>query len=182
MHVPDLIRESAFGQLIYYASGRRLFQYAEEKEGFQIPEKYAHTPLKEKSIAPSSDDATLDDQPSGSLRRRNSGQSRTSGQTRRSDRASTLVEKENALRPKKVDDPEEGMLPPEVQQDEVEEVREDKVNATLVDWYGPGDPECPMNVSLPILASYARLGRRVVYACSLGRLLFMRSYTALDRA
>ena len=57
------------------------------------------------------------------------------------------MEKESALRPKKVDNPEEGMLPPEVQQDEVEEVREDKANATLVDWYGPDDPECPMNVS-----------------------------------
>ena len=89
----------------------------------------------------------LNDQPSGPLRRRNSGQSRASEQTRRSDRASTIAEKESALRPKKVDDPEEGMLPPEVQQDEVEEVREDKATANLVDWYGPDDSECPMNVS-----------------------------------
>lgn len=149
MHVPDLIRESALGQLIYYGSGRRLFRYAEEKEDFQVPEQYARADVKEKSIAPSSDDATLNNRPSGSMRRRNSGQSRTSEQTS-SDRASTFVEKETALHSKKADDPEEGMLPPEVQQDEVEEVRNAKAKANLVDWYGPDDPESPMNVSLPL--------------------------------
>lgn len=148
MHIPDLIRESTLGQLIYYGSGRRLFRYVEEKEDFQIPEQYSRAPVKEKSIAPSSDDTTLNDQAGGSLRRRNSNQSRTSDQTRLSDPASTLVEKENARPPKKVDDPEERMLPPEVQQDEVDQVRDSKANANLVDWYGPNDPECPMNVSV----------------------------------
>ncbi|KAH9924166.1 MFS general substrate transporter [Fomitopsis serialis] len=40
------------------------------------------------------------------------------------------------------------MLPPEVQQNEADEVKDEKLQATLVDWYGPDDPENPMNWSL----------------------------------
>ncbi|KAH9831156.1 MFS general substrate transporter [Rhodofomes roseus] len=163
MHVPDLVRESTLGQIVYYVSGRRLFRYAEEKDDYQIPERYARAsataPLNEKSAArpsssstrPPSDSGTaVSDQAGGMLRRRNSGQSRTSDQSQPSDR-STLVNQDAAgqsgLRPKKQGDPEEGMLPPEVQQNQAAEVREEKVNANLVDWYGPNDPECPMNWS-----------------------------------
>ncbi|EPS94374.1 hypothetical protein FOMPIDRAFT_1055140 [Fomitopsis schrenkii] len=111
--------ESTLSQLIYCGPGRRLFRYAEEKEDFPILEQYARAPVKEKSIVPSSDDATLNDPT-----------------TRQSDCASTFVEKENAHCAKKVDDPKEGMMPPpKVQQDELEE-------------YGPNNPEYLLNVSV----------------------------------
>ncbi|TFY69818.1 hypothetical protein EVJ58_g189 [Rhodofomes roseus] len=139
MHVPDLVRESTLGQIVYYVSGRRLFRYAEEKDDYQIPERYARAsataPLNEKSAARPSSSSTRPPSDSG---------------TAPSDR-STLVNQDAAgqsgLRPKKQGDPEEGMLPPEVQQNQAAEVREEKVNANLVDWYGPNDPECPMNWS-----------------------------------
>ena len=41
MPIPDLIRDSFVGQVIYYGSGRRLFRYPEEKPGFILPPRYA---------------------------------------------------------------------------------------------------------------------------------------------
>ena len=37
----DLIREAPLGQVIRYLSGNRLFQYPEEKSGFELPVQYA---------------------------------------------------------------------------------------------------------------------------------------------
>ena len=39
MAVPNIIRDSFVGQIIYYGHVRRLFQYPEEKPGFVLPEK-----------------------------------------------------------------------------------------------------------------------------------------------
>jgi MFS transporter, DHA1 family, multidrug resistance protein len=41
MQVPHVIRDSFFGQIIYYTSGRRVFRYPEEEPGFVLPPRYA---------------------------------------------------------------------------------------------------------------------------------------------
>jgi MFS transporter, DHA1 family, multidrug resistance protein len=125
--VSDLIRESFVGQLIYLASRRRVFQYAEEKPGFVVPERYAPRE-KTRSRAVSSS-------PSPGPRR---------------SEAATLVGDQNAG-----SDVEQGKTGKQGQNERSDEPRseedEEKWRNT-VDWYGPDDPEHPMNVSrLPSL-------------------------------
>lgn len=47
----DLIREAPFGQLVRYATGNRLFQYPEEKPGFQLPQSYSDASTLEKKAS-----------------------------------------------------------------------------------------------------------------------------------
>jgi DHA1 family multidrug resistance protein-like MFS transporter len=122
--VSDLIRESFVGQLVYRASRRRAFQYIEEKPDFQVPDRYA------------------------------SGEKRTLPPNRRSE-AGTLVEQppaagndtEKGKRPKRSDSQtnsnDENARSPE---------EEEEHWRNTVDWYGPDDPENPMNVSCPLLS------------------------------
>lgn len=44
----DLIRETAFGQIVRYATGNRVFLYPEEKPGFQCPSDYINGPDEKK--------------------------------------------------------------------------------------------------------------------------------------
>ncbi|GAA6031785.1 hypothetical protein JCM8097_001989 [Rhodosporidiobolus ruineniae] len=40
MPIPDLVRDSTFGNLVHYFSNGRLFQYADERDDYVIPERY----------------------------------------------------------------------------------------------------------------------------------------------
>jgi DHA1 family multidrug resistance protein-like MFS transporter len=121
--VSDLIRESFIGQFVYFASRRRVFQYAEEKPGFVVPERYT---TREKS-------------------RSRDGLSSPAAHARRSEAATLVgdpntgsdVEKAKSSKKQGVDAQTDG---PRSEEDE------EKWRNT-VDWYGPDDPEHPMNVS-----------------------------------
>ncbi|KAI0341879.1 MFS general substrate transporter [Trametopsis cervina] len=43
MPAPEFFRHSFIGQVIYYASGRRLLRYPEEKQGYVVPTRYLHS-------------------------------------------------------------------------------------------------------------------------------------------
>ncbi|KAJ3528909.1 hypothetical protein NM688_g7930 [Phlebia brevispora] len=61
----DLVRDSFIGQLIYYASGRRLLNYPEDRPDFVLPERYARASGMIVGTSPpsgeSSETATLND-------------------------------------------------------------------------------------------------------------------------
>jgi DHA1 family multidrug resistance protein-like MFS transporter len=120
--VSDLFRESFVGQLIYRLSRRRVLQYAEEKPGFVLPERYRQH--EKPSTRTASSHASSDPDHS---RRSNAG---------------TLVDQPIATN----GDVEKG---PKVPQNESEErsPEEEEKWRNPVDWYGPDDPENPMNVS-----------------------------------
>ena len=176
MSVPDLLRDSFFGRVVYYASGRRVFRYPEEKDGFVLPPRYAgvshHLPP-------------------------HSAQSRRSNSSARTSYSATLLEERRAVRPdtdvgtgptlseKPAEVSPNALTPPNEPQSEkgriiqvhqspnlprhestaAEEVlhlhgRDDEElgaterqfsekaeNPYIVDWYGPDDPESPQNVS-----------------------------------
>lgn len=128
MPVPDLIRDSFVGRIVYHVSGRRLFRHPEEMPDFVLPARYANKP----GFA-----AT----PSSNLTLAGSGVTTASGDlaTQKQEehpQESTLAHEVLHLHG---DDAEKG-----VQEKEMElEMR----NSNIVDWYGPDDPECPENVS-----------------------------------
>lgn len=61
MPAPDLFRASFVGQLIYYASGRKVLRYREEKPDFVVPERYLTPPSRRFSSTEQSDSVTIDD-------------------------------------------------------------------------------------------------------------------------
>jgi MFS transporter, DHA1 family, multidrug resistance protein len=40
----DIIRDSSFGQIVRFASGGRFLKYADERSGFQVPDRYILAP------------------------------------------------------------------------------------------------------------------------------------------
>jgi DHA1 family multidrug resistance protein-like MFS transporter len=46
----DIIREAPLGQALRWISGKRLFQYPEEREGFELPLAYVTQLNSEKSV------------------------------------------------------------------------------------------------------------------------------------
>lgn len=164
----DTVRESFVGQLIYHASGRRIFRYDEDMPDFVLPEKYAKlvNRTRDSEVAPDSEASTLaprgsistaldDDQPEQSRRKSMSEKSQAQVQTIETPSAD---EDDGDARTSDVDvartkqtmgpsttgaaDPEKGNIA-QVEQRRVEEEQE---NPYIVDWYGPNDPENPRNV------------------------------------
>jgi DHA1 family multidrug resistance protein-like MFS transporter len=120
--VSDLFRESFVGQLIYRLSRRRVLQNAEEKPGFVLPERYRQHEKPSTRTASSDASSDLDH-----ARRSNAG---------------TLVDQPTATN----GDVEKGPKDPQNKPEERSPEEEEKWRNT-VDWYGPDDPENPMNVS-----------------------------------
>lgn len=121
--VNDLIRESVVGQLIYVISRHKFFQYEEDKPGFVVPERY-QPQQKASPVRQSSQDSSNSTPP------------------RRSE-ARTLVDGAH--------DTEKGpKLNKESDMASKEKVRDEDEQKwrNTVDWYGPDDPENPVNVSL----------------------------------
>jgi MFS transporter, DHA1 family, multidrug resistance protein len=128
--VSDLIRESFVGQLVYRLSGRRAFQYAEEKPGFTLSERY--TSREKPGPVPSTRPPSESD-PAG---------------PRRSEAATLVGEPES-----NTNDVEKGNKvgrpshPTNGSEEEPRSEEDEETWRNTVDWYGPDDPECPMNVS-----------------------------------
>ncbi|KAJ3538373.1 hypothetical protein NM688_g6530 [Phlebia brevispora] len=134
MPVPDLIRESFVGQLIYNFSGKRYFQYAEERPGFVCPRRF--DPARRASwTGPDSEAATLSEKKPIPEQKQKEGE-------KDKNRVSVAEREEGATdtqdpRSRSSSDPERGIA-----------VSDEKPDPNLVDWYGPDDPEHPMNWSL----------------------------------
>ena len=145
MRVPDIIRDSLFGQIIYHCSGRRFLRYPEEEPGFVLPAT-AHA-SRSRSSGGSSRPAsvTLKD-------------SEQKAPVRELGVQFTQVQEESALAQEYLHhDAEKGKLG--------EEPRgEAHYDPNVVGWYGPDDPECPANVRI----EQCLLGRALihVWVCS----------------
>ena len=133
MSVPNAVRDSFVGTLVYHLSGRRAFRHPEEHPNFVLPERYGWPKqgLGDNSEVASqvgSDSATLADPRPGEK-----------AEARKQETAVATT-----------DPPEEPTAPPAAGAD-AEKGKSIENNAgtdvLLVDWYGPDDPECPRNVS-----------------------------------
>jgi DHA1 family multidrug resistance protein-like MFS transporter len=140
MPIPDLIRESFVGQLIYRGSGRRWFQYIEDRPEFVLPGRY-----KEAMRRASMPDTTV-------------GGRASEAQTLvdpPAPRAANDVEKQHNKIARR-----EGGGNIEVGDEMHDEADKDWLN--IVDWYGPDDPECPMNVGVFSIFWRVNVNSRVV--------------------
>jgi MFS transporter, DHA1 family, multidrug resistance protein len=125
--VPALIRDSFLGRAIYIISGRRLLPYPEERPDFVLPARYDLKARDRLSTATSSRHPTTP---------------LTPPHGRRSD-AHTLVGVEHPEEKKRRDE--------DVEKQQRHSSTDGHPggadnNFDVVDWYGPDDPECPMNV------------------------------------
>lgn len=151
MPVPELIRDSFIGQLVYYASGRRLFNYLEDRPEFILPVKYefATSRLDTPPSDASSDNATLSDRRKGDQmvteKKPETVTERPVLTTDRPELEESTVGQELLRSPTR--DVEKGKLAEEQQK----RAEEDQENPFLVTWYGPDDPESPQNVRLNLL-------------------------------
>ena len=149
MTVPDIIRDSFVGQIVYYASGRRLFQYPEEKPGFDFVEQYTtavNTPSTPRSRSPT---------PKGVSSRRNSvSDKELSDSDKKSQSSVTVAVIPNNDEAKHSVGQEESTVGQEYLHPDVEkgalpsDVVGDAFNPNIVTWYGSDDPELPTNVRI----------------------------------
>jgi DHA1 family multidrug resistance protein-like MFS transporter len=141
MPVPDLIRESFAGQLVYYVSGRRWLRYAEERKDFVLPSRYQEAMRRSSmpntagrvSEAPTLVDASAP-------------------------RAANDVEKQHNKIARR-----EGGGAIDVGDAQHDEVDTEELN--IVDWYGPNDPACPKNVRACVRACHNRAEQVAVVVC-----------------
>ncbi|THG98486.1 hypothetical protein EW026_g3708 [Hermanssonia centrifuga] len=137
MPVPELIRDSFIGQLVYYGSGRRLFQYPEDQPNFALPIQH------QKDLSGSnSETATLADQQRSDEKNGTVTEKREStvSAVERPPLEESTVGQEVLRSPSR--DVEKGRLAEE-QRRFAEEFRK----PNLVHWYGPEDQENPQNWS-----------------------------------
>ena len=148
MPAPDLIRDSFVGQLIYYATGRRLFHYLEDRPEFILPPKYekAQRDLESPGSDNNSETATLAD--------------RKKPEQGVSEKSSEAVTINDAVRPDHRPEMEESTVGQEILRSPTREIEkgklaeelqrradEDQENPYLVTWYSHDDQENPQNVS-----------------------------------
>ena len=147
MPVPDLIRDSFVGRVVYHVSGRRLFRHPEEMPGFELPARYTQQASRPDSPAATSSDSTLSgarlDATPGNLSKQTSRG--TAGPTEdATNKEHPPIHRHESVAAEEIlhlhgSDPEKGAQEKEIQ----EEIQ----HSYIVDWYGPDDPECPENVS-----------------------------------
>lgn len=82
------LRDSFFGQCVYYASGHRLFAFAEDQPGYKIPDRYLPKDKRIEPPASSASSGTLVEAANGTPERKSSGD----------------AEKGDATKPKKATD------------------------------------------------------------------------------
>lgn len=133
MPVSDLIRESFIGQVVYYASGKRYFQYAEERPGFVVPARY-DLDRRASWAQPDSDTNTLNDKKNGADQAGNGGKSEKRNVTVTENAETDAAPSRDLTTRTSNVDSERGT------------VADEQVDPNVVDWYGPDDPECPFNV------------------------------------
>ncbi|GJF00169.1 MFS general substrate transporter [Phanerochaete sordida] len=152
MSVPDLLRDSFFGRIVYYASARRLFRHPEERPDFKLPPRYSvHMPGA--AAAPRAESPAPSNRVSqaGTLA---ADDRRTSKGTILDDVTVNTAEHSEAHMPHRESTVAHEVLhlhPHDAEKATIAamEREEERVydNPNIVDWYGPGDPECPENWS-----------------------------------
>lgn len=133
MFVPELIRDAFIGQLVYYASGRRVFNYVEDRPGFVVPARFIPDDADDPTL-PSSDSQSTATLPPPPDREQDAGRTK-----KRESMPPVTVEVEETIpdRPKDVEKAELAEREPQEQQ---------PPSPHLVTWYGSADPEDPRNV------------------------------------
>jgi len=117
--------DQTVGQLIYRLSGGRIFSYPEERDGFELPEKYK----QEK------------DKPSRFGREEAQEEGNGTGEGRASDSAETVVGDDQSRSGDNNND----------NNNNGEKKGEKKDDTIMVDWYSEDDPENPQNWYVPPL-------------------------------
>jgi MFS transporter, DHA1 family, multidrug resistance protein len=125
---PLLIRESFFGRIVYVSSGRRIFNYREERPDFVLPERYDSGVAKMRHRTPPLPEPTPTEEPTLDDRRRSE--------------APTLVDPGSKRQSKDGDVEKQQRRTLETETQEVCK----HPDTDVVDWYSSDDPECPMNV------------------------------------
>ena len=165
MPVPDIIRDSFFGQIIYHASGRRLLQYPEERPDFILPERYAHTrpPRSSRTASPTPEVTGPSHSASTSASIRDEEKKEKQRYSVAEGTAEGTVDEEGTIAGDGEEDgdrPQESMLadeyfhsPPihdvekaQFAAEEAQRIEAAHHNHNIVEWYGPDDPDCPLNV------------------------------------
>jgi DHA1 family multidrug resistance protein-like MFS transporter len=128
------------GQVLYNISGRRIFSYPEEKDGFDLPEKY-----KVQKDKPSRFGEEQEREEGGGERERRESDETAVGQsTSRSneDQDQSRNGKDQNQKDGKEKDGKEG-------KDGEKEGKDGKDDTIMVDWYSDDDPENPQNWYVP---------------------------------
>lgn len=152
MRTLDLLRDSMFGRVVYYASGRRLFQHPEDRPDFILPPRYAvhlstSGSLTNRSAGPAQSDRPLKSEPYSEDKKTSKGAEFDGGIVKSAEksgfhmphRESTMAQEVLHVHPR---DEEKADLA--AMEEEEKRVYE---NPDIVDWYSPDDPECPESVS-----------------------------------
>ncbi|KAJ3532404.1 hypothetical protein NM688_g7428 [Phlebia brevispora] len=160
MPVPDVIRDSLFGQIVHYASGRQLFQYPEEKPGFILPARYRPPTSRSLSedITPShrSSRTAIVTAKSGDSTPRKAPVSIAESEVRGADSEDTAEPpQESTLAQEYLHHPTPHEVPHDVEKAmsailDTQPAHAAHHDPNIVDWYGPDDPEAPSNVSRPM--------------------------------
>ena len=160
MHIPDLIRDSLVGQIIYICSGRRLLRYPEEQPDFILPEHYLGatqtqrppSATESKKQRYSVTERTVEGTVAGSEEQEPPEESAFAQEYFHSSshhQPATPLSPHNSSA---IHDVEKAELAARTHAESVGEAS----NATvIVHWYGPDDPECPKNVCLAAPCSLA---------------------------
>ncbi|KAJ3528910.1 hypothetical protein NM688_g7929 [Phlebia brevispora] len=165
MPVPDLIRDSFVGQLIYYGSGRRYFRYPEDRPEFLLPVRYteAYRARHAATIPPpfqANGDSNETSRPASVVRQEN--KDNASNKQRFSVIEGTAEGEAEGTAENEDERPQESTLaheylhsPPIHDVEKAKFIAEEHarleaahLNPNIVEWYGPDDPECPLNWSL----------------------------------
>lgn len=161
MPLPDIFRDSFVGDIVRFISGRRLLQYPEERAGFVVPPQYASTSPSALGGTSASSITTRAAQDGSDLEGKK--QHVVVGE-----RAETLVD-EHAQPPQESTLAREYLHPSQGEDVEkadlsaLEPAGEDAQRLEhLVDWYGPDDPDCPLNVRTRLMSARSLLMRHPV--------------------
>lgn len=136
---PALIRDAFVGDILYHASGHRLFQHPEDHQGFTIP-----TPPRSVKSIRSGFSSRSDLETTTVIERPDDEESRLPRVS--SDQHTIAVpdasEEQKPTR-QKAAEVEEGDL---AKEKEKASVRQEIADSLIVEWYEPNDPEDPQNV------------------------------------
>ena len=146
--MPDLIRDSGFGQLVRWATRGHLYQYAEERPDFQLPESYRNLALQVNTFGGLGEkEAALPLPSSSSSEAPKDEEATLNSATPSPSRSVNGVATDN-------EDPDRDLERAETTPDELEKVTSKPIAPTrtkdgviLVDWYSTDDPEMPQNWS-----------------------------------
>lgn len=161
----DTLRETTFGQILYHASGRKIFRYPEEQPDFVIPERWRPNDHEKFSQGIAANDAVAPKRERGSPvttpggdrffdahhdeRSLREAEGVTPGAATPGSAAHGAPQRQTSENSSQrtLDVEAGGKVTPEKTSESPDSSGDDDPN--LVDWYGPDDPANPLNWSQP---------------------------------